>query len=112
LNLKVNLVYNIAKNDVVKLPVFLWNIFITIDFNLHLRAGRPGFDSLQVLGRDIFLFTTASRPVLGPVESSTQLRGLGGDEVGLADRIHLVPRLRMCGAIPPLPQCVFMAWCN
>jgi hypothetical protein len=24
---------------------------------------------------------------------------------------HLVPRLRMRGAIPPLPQYVFMAWC-
>jgi hypothetical protein len=24
---------------------------------------------------------------------------------------HLVPRLRLRGAIPPLPQSVFMAWC-
>jgi hypothetical protein len=24
---------------------------------------------------------------------------------------HLVPRSRMCGAIPPLPQYVFMVWC-
>jgi len=26
-------------------------------------------------------------------------------------RLHLVLRLRMCGAIPPLTQYVFMAWC-
>jgi len=25
--------------------------------------------------------------------------------------LHLVPRLRMLGAIPPFPQYVFMAWC-
>jgi hypothetical protein len=24
--------------------------------------------------------------------------------------IHLVPRSRMCGAIPPIPQYAFMAW--
>jgi len=29
----------------------------------------------------------------------------------LTTHLHLVPRLRMCGAIPLLPQCIFMAWC-
>jgi hypothetical protein len=28
----------------------------------------------------------------------------------LATHLHLVPRLRMRGAIPPLPHYVFMAW--
>jgi hypothetical protein len=29
----------------------------------------------------------------------------------LTTHLHPVPRLRMRGAIPPLMQCVFMAWC-
>jgi hypothetical protein len=31
--------------------------------------------------------------------------------VKLTTHLHLVPRLIMRGAIPPLPQYVFMAWC-
>jgi len=30
--------------------------------------------------------------------------------VKLTTHVHLVPRLRMRGAIPPLPQYVFMTW--
>jgi len=29
----------------------------------------------------------------------------------LTTELHLVLKLRMCVAIAPLPQCVFMAWC-
>jgi hypothetical protein len=32
--------------------------------------------------------------------------------VKLTTQLHLVPRSRMCGAIPPLPQYAFMAWCS
>jgi hypothetical protein len=35
-----------------------------------LRAGRSGFDSRQGMG--IFLFTTASRPALGPTQPPIQ----------------------------------------
>jgi hypothetical protein len=31
--------------------------------------------------------------------------------VKLTTHLHLVPRSRLRGAIPPLPQYVFMAWC-
>jgi len=31
--------------------------------------------------------------------------------VKLTTHLLIVPRLRMRGAIPPLPQYVFMAWC-
>jgi hypothetical protein len=31
---------------------------------------------------------------------------------GEADLLHLVPRSRMRGAMPPLPQYVIMAWCS
>jgi len=30
----------------------------------------------------------------------------------LNTHIHLVPKSRMCGAIPPLPQHTFMVWCS
>jgi hypothetical protein len=29
----------------------------------------------------------------------------------LTTHLHLVPGLGMCGAIPPLPQYVLIAWC-
>jgi hypothetical protein len=29
----------------------------------------------------------------------------------LTTHLHLVPRLRKGGAIPPLPQWIFMVWC-
>jgi len=31
--------------------------------------------------------------------------------VKVTTHLHLVPRSRICGAIPPLPQYAFMAWC-
>jgi len=31
--------------------------------------------------------------------------------VKLTTHLHVVMRLRMCGAISPLPQYVFMVWC-
>jgi hypothetical protein len=38
----------------------------------RLRAGRPRFDSQVVQWRDVFLFATASRPVVGPTQPPTQ----------------------------------------
>jgi hypothetical protein len=31
--------------------------------------------------------------------------------VKLTNYLHIVPRSKMLGAIPPLPQYIFMAWC-
>jgi hypothetical protein len=36
----------------------------------------------------------------------------GGWGVKMTTNLHLVPTLRMSGAIPPVPQCSFMAWCS
>jgi hypothetical protein len=36
--------------------------------------------------------------------------GVSGRGVKLTTHLHLVPRSRMCGAIPPLPHYVCMAW--
>jgi len=34
-----------------------------------------------------------------------------GRGVKLTTHLHLVPRSRMCGILPPFPQYVLMAWC-
>jgi hypothetical protein len=49
-----------------------------------------------------YLTGTGVRRLLPPVYSSKGVK---------LTTQHLVPRLRMCGAIRPLPQYVFMAWC-
>jgi hypothetical protein len=41
--------------------------------------------------------------------SYTGGKAAGG--VKLTTYFHLVPRIRMRGAIPPLPEYVFTAWC-
>jgi hypothetical protein len=66
----------------------------------------------------IFLFTTASRTALGPTQPPIQwVRGalslaVNGRGVKLTTHFHLVRGQRMSGAIPPLPQYAFMAWCS
>jgi hypothetical protein len=75
--------------------------------------GVVGFDSRRGLG--IFLFITASRTALGPTQPPIQwvpgALSLGVKRRGReTDHLHLVPRKRMRGAIPPIPQHV-MAWC-
>jgi hypothetical protein len=61
--------------------------------------------------------TTAFRPAVGPIKPRIQwVRGalsLGVKWWGvkLTTHLHLVPRPRMRGAIPPLTQYVLMVWC-
>jgi hypothetical protein len=77
--------------------------------------GVLGFDSRQGLG--IFLFTTASRTALGPTQPPIQwvpgalTLGYSSRGVKLTIHLHVVLRSRMRGAIPPLTQYAFMAWC-
>jgi hypothetical protein len=63
-----------------------------------------------LIGAGIFLLTTMSTLALGPTQPPIQwvhvplslaVKQLG---VKLAVHPHLVPRLRKCGAIPPLPN--------
>jgi len=61
-----------------------------------------------------FLFATASGPTVGPTQPPVQwLLSLWWScrSVKPITHLHLVPRSRMLGAIPQLPQYVFMAWC-
>jgi hypothetical protein len=68
-----------------------------------------GFNSWQGLG--IFLFTTASRMALGPTQPPIQWApGALSLGVKLTILLHPVPKSRMCGVIPALPQYI-MAWC-
>jgi hypothetical protein len=77
--------------------------------------GVLGFDSRRGLG--IFLFTTVSSTDLGPTQPTIQWVP-GAFSVGVKrpgrETDHSPPsrsRSRMRGAIPPLHQYVFMAWC-
>jgi hypothetical protein len=73
---------------------------ITLGYGLDDR----GFESRQGMG--IFLFTTASRPALGPaIQWVPGLIpwGWSGRGMTLTTHLHLVPKSRMRGAIPPLP---------
>ena len=77
-----------------------------------LRAGKSGV-RIPVEGRDFAPLQT-SRPALGSVPPPTEwdghsYRGLKrpGREVS---HLHPLPRLRKCGAIPPLPIYALMAW--
>jgi hypothetical protein len=66
---------------------------------------------------EIFLFTTTSIPAVGPTKPPIQWvagdlsLGVKQPGVRLTTHLHLVPRSRMRGAIPPLSQYAFMAWC-
>jgi hypothetical protein len=74
------------------------------------------FESRQRVG--IYLFTTASRPALRPTQppiqwvSGTLSLGVKRPRCEGTTHLHLVPRLRMHGAIPPLAQYAFKAWCK
>jgi len=76
---------------------------------IRLCAGWLGFDSWQAQGWDFFLLTNMSRLDLGPTQTpswwvlgalSPAVKQLGMKQ---ATHLHLVPRSRMHGAIPPLP---------
>jgi len=62
---------------------------------------------IRKIGIEFHLVTT-SMPSQGPTQSHIQW--VPG--VKLTTQSHLVPRLRTRGAVLPLPQYVFMAWCS
>jgi len=73
---------------------------------LELNAGSNGIFSLDHSVQTGSGAHQASCP-MGTGDLSRR-RGRGAK---LTTHLHLVPRLRKRGAIPPLPQYVFMTWC-
>jgi hypothetical protein len=75
----------------------------------HFIKVPLGFESQQRLG--LVLIVTASRPALGAHTTSYPMCARGsfprkssGRVVKLTTHLHLMPRLRMRGAVPPLPH--------
>jgi len=68
----------------------------------RLWAGRPGFDSRQRQG----FLSTPKRPdrPWSPHSLLSEVPAYSGWGVKLITHLYIVPRLRMHGAIPPLPQ--------
>jgi hypothetical protein len=68
-------------------------------------------------GHETFLFTTVSRLALGPTQPPIQWApgvlslGIKWPGMKLPTHLRLMLRSIMHGAIPPLPQYTFMAWC-
>jgi len=63
------------------------------------------FNSLQGQWWNFLFTTTVSRPALGPTQPPIQVvPGALTPGVRLTSHIHLVPRLRMRGAVPALPH--------
>jgi len=71
----------------------------------HVSRGKDERGSIP--GRDgegiFFLFATASRPALGPTQPLIQwVPGAVSRGVKLTTHLHLEPRLKTRGALPPL----------
>jgi hypothetical protein len=81
-----------------------------------LRTERPGLTSRKGQWWDFF-FSVAFRTVVRPTQPPKQwvpgalTRGVKRPGVKLTTHLHVLPRLRMRGGIPSLPQCIFMALC-
>jgi len=71
----------------------------SVNIVIRLRAGRSR-------GRNLF-----SSPCSDWRWGPPSLPSKSGRGVKLTTYLHLVPRLRMRGAIQPLPQYVLMGWC-
>jgi len=75
---------------------------------IRLRAGRPGFVIGQ--GQGIIPFVTASWPPMGSTQSPIQWEersvssGVKWPGREMSTHNHLQPKLRIRGAIPPLPN--------
>jgi hypothetical protein len=93
----------------------LWNPKV-----LHYRVNPP-LDPILRQVKLVYNFTLCLLKIHG-FESPPSLLysgyqglfpwGWGGRSVGLTIHLHLAPKSRMSGAIPSLPQYVFMEWCS
>jgi hypothetical protein len=54
----------------LRMLCWIWKEDNSVTVTTRLRTGRPGLNSRQ--GQDIFLYSTVSRLVLGPTQTSIQ----------------------------------------
>ena len=88
-----------------------------VDAETRQLAERSGFPFLTMV-RQVSLFTKLSKPALGPAQPPIRGGSRGGGVHSPmvewpgreADSSHLLPRLRISGAIPVHPPQTFMAW--
>jgi len=91
----------------------LWNVGILPQ---HYTASQPSLQRRENLKfhvsslRHLFQTGTGVHPTSNPMGTRGSL-GQSGRGVKLTTHLHLVQSLRMHGAISPLSQWVFMAWC-
>jgi hypothetical protein len=97
-----------------KLKFYSYELGQISPYSDRLQDGRQGFDSRQ--GQEIFLYSTASRPALGPTQPPIQW--VPGELSPGVKRLrregdHSPPssvQIKNGGAIPPLPHT--SSWCS
>jgi hypothetical protein len=86
--------------------------------SIPILSQELGYGRVSIPGRGkIFLSTIGSRPALGPTQSHIQweLGALSAEVKRPGCEADHSPQcsveVKSSGAEPPLPPCVFMAWC-
>jgi hypothetical protein len=98
--------------DFTTLTTLCRSVIAQSGYGLDDRGSRVRFPA----GLGIFVFAIVSRMALGAHPASYPMGVVdsfaGGKVAGVWSwPLHLLPKSRMRGAIPPPPQYVFMAWC-
>jgi hypothetical protein len=94
-------------NEISSMTILAPNAWLS-RYSDELRAGRPGFNSRQ--GQEIFLFSTAPRPALGPTQPPIQwVPGAFSPGVKWQGReadhsLSSSADVKNGGAVPPLPH--------
>ena len=83
-----------------------FNIIVQVSIVTNLGGGRRGDRTTS--GSRYFFLSNKTRPSLGLTLPSNQC-DLGAFSAGLTTHIHLAPRLRLSGGVPPLPLYYFKA---
>jgi hypothetical protein len=107
--------YYLAKSSSYEAHHFVIGVGISEWYSAELRVGWLGGSSLgrgwEFSFHHDFQTCTGAHPASYPMGARDSC-GQNGQGVKLTTHLHLVRRSRMHGAVPPLLQYVFMAWCS